>query len=320
MAYLMYGLYGLGGLAVFLLLCGTFFTVRQQTASIIEFFGKFSRIARPGLNVKIPLLEKVVQVVDLRVQQIDVKVETKTEDNVFVLVRVSVQYYVQDGKVYDAFYKLSDPHKQMTAYIYDLIRARVPTLKLDDVFQKKDDIADAVKAELSEEMSGFGFTIVKALVTDIDPDGKVKEAMNEINAATRIRVAAVEKGEAEKILMVKAAEAEAESKRLQGEGIAQQRKAIIEGLRESVEEFQSGIPGTTAQDVMTLVLVTQYLDTLKDVGASSRTNTVLIPHSPGALTDLAEQIRNAVFTGERLSAGANQQDHGGNGTSQPHVD
>ena len=235
-------------------------------------------------------------------QQLDVRVETKTEDNVFVHVIVAVQYHVLADKVYDAFYRLSDPGTQITAYVFDVVRARVPRLKLDDVFEKKDEIADAVKEELAHIMTEFGYGIIKALVTDIDPDHKVKEAMNEINAAQRMRVAATEKGEAERILKVKGAEAEAQSKALQGKGIADQRKAIVEGLRESVDTFQRSVPGATAQDVMNLVLMTQYFDTLKEIGAASRSNTILIPHSPGSLSSLMEELRTAMITAEQVTS------------------
>jgi regulator of protease activity HflC (stomatin/prohibitin superfamily) len=179
----------------------------------------------------------------------------------------------------------------------------VPKIKLDDVFEKKDEIANAVKHELAEVMDDFGYGIVKALVTDIDPDHKVKDAMNEINAAQRMRVAAAEKGEADRILKVKSAEAEAQSKALQGKGIADQRKAIVEGLRASVEEFQHGVPGASAQDVMNLVLMTQYFDTLKEVGMASKTNTILIPHSPGHLSELMGQMRTAMITAEAMHLG-----------------
>jgi regulator of protease activity HflC (stomatin/prohibitin superfamily) len=273
-----------------------FFLVQQQTAAIVQRFGKFERIAQPGLHIKLPFVEKVAGTVNLRIQQLDVKVETKTEDNVFVQVVVSVQFFVLPEKIYESFYKLDDPVKQITSFVFDVVRARVPRIKLDDVFEKKDEIADAVKAELAQVMNDFGYGIVKALVTDIDPDAKVKEAMNEINATQRMRIAATEKGEAEKIIMVKAAEADAESKALSGKGIADQRRAIVEGLRESVDEFQKTVPGASAQDVMNLILMTQYFDTLKDVGQSSKTNTILIPHSPGHLGDLAGQLRDAMIT------------------------
>lgn len=290
-----------GGVFVLISLYLAFFTVEQQTAAIIQRFGKFVRVAKPGLNLKLPWIEWRAGEHDLslRVQQLDVKVETKTEDNVFVHVVVSVQYFVHPDKAYEAFYKLEHPEKQIRAFVFDVVRARVPKIKLDDVFEKKDEVADAVRNELAETMDDFGYGIIKALVTDIDPDAKVKESMNEINAAQRLRVAANEKGEAERILKVKAAEAEAQSKALQGKGIADQRKAIVDGLRESVSDFQESVPGATAHDVMSLVLMTQYFDTLKELGASSRTNTVLIPHSPGTLSDLSEQIRNAMITADR---------------------
>jgi len=288
-------------LLILFLAFGPFFTVQQQQAAIVQRFGKFMRVAQPGLNFKMPIIENVAGRINLRVQQIDVRVETKTEDNVFVFVVVSVQYTVLHDKVYEAFYKLTDPHTQMSAFIFDVIRARVPRQKLDDVFEKKDEIADAVKNELSHVMYDFGYGIVKALVTDIEPDRKVKEAMNEINAAQRMRIAATEKGEADRILKVKSAEAEAQSKALQGKGIADQRRAIVEGLRESVDEFQKSVPGTSPQDVMNLVLMTQYFDTLKEIGASSRSNTILIPHTPGNLNDLTTQMRDAMISADLVT-------------------
>lgn len=289
-------LFLIGFIALFFL----FFVVNQQSVALVEMFGKFMRVAGPGLNMKVPFIEKVVGKVNLRVQQLDVKVETKTKDNVFVNVMVSVQFYVLPQKVYEAFYKLENPEVQITSFIFDVVRARVPGIILDDLFEKKDDIAIAVRDELSEVMDDFGYGILKALVTDIDPDAKVKAAMNEINSNQRLRVAANEKGEAEKILKVKAAEAEAESKALQGIGIANQRKAIIEGLRDSVGEFQKSIPSSTASDVMNLVLITQYFDTLKDIGANSSSNTILLPHSPGALGDITDQIRNTIITSGQI--------------------
>ena len=289
------GVAGIALITVAAALISTFFTVQQRTAAIVQRLGKFVREAKPGLNVKVPFIDRVVGRVNLRVQQLNVKIETKTEDNVFVQMVVAVQFYVLPEKVYDAFYKLDDAERQITSYVFDVVRAQVPKIKLDDVFEKKDDIAITVKGELAQVMEGFDYGILKALVTDIDPDPKVKESMNEINAAQRMRVAATEKGEADRILKVKAAEGDAQSKALQGRGIADQRKAIVEGLRDSVDEFQRSVPGTTAKDVMNLVLMTQYFDTLKDIGASSRSNTILIPHSPGSLASLSEQIRNAMI-------------------------
>jgi regulator of protease activity HflC (stomatin/prohibitin superfamily) len=287
-------------LAIITILSGLF-TVRQQTSAIIERFGRFTRIAPAGLNLKIPFIDHIAGRVSLRIQQLDVKIETKTKDNVFVNVIVSVQYYVLPSKVVDAYYKLQDPQGQITSFVFDTVRARVPSLILDDLFEKKDDIAQAVKSELDNVMDDFGYGIVKALVTDIDPDARVKASMNEINAAQRLREAAIQQAEADKIRVVKAAEGEAESKALQGQGIANQRKAIIEGLKESVESFNKTINGTNAEDVMNLVLMTQYFDTLKEIGLSSKTNTILIPHSPGGMGDISEQMRNAVITANEVA-------------------
>lgn len=290
---------------VLIIFFSSFYSVEQQTVAIIERFGKFIKIAKPGLNIKIPLFDKISGKMSLRVQQLNIKAETKTLDNVFVHILVSVQYYVLPEKVFEAFYKLEDPRMQINSYVFDVVRAKVPKIELDDLFEKKDEIAIAVKQELNETMVGFGFEILNALVTDIEPDAKVKESMNEINAAQRMRVAANEKGEAEKILKVKSAEADAQSKALQGEGIANQRKAIIEGLRESVDDFQKSIPGSSANDVMNLVLLTQYFDTLKEMTATSKTNTILIPHNPSGMQDLAAQIREAIIVGNEVTDSKN---------------
>lgn len=285
-------------LAVLVLLASmTFFMVQQQTVAIVERFGRFTRVGRPGLNVKIPLVDRVVGSASLRVQQLDVPVETKTLDNVFVRLSVSVQYLVKADRIYDAFYKLSDPATQITSYIFDVVRAQVPRLNLDDVFEKKDNIANAVKGELSDQMSEFGFDIIKALVTDIDPDAKVKAAMNEINEQARLRVAAEQKGEAAKILRIKKAEADAASLRLQGQGIADQRKAIVDGLKESISEFQASIEGTTASDVMNLVLVTQYYDALKEIGATNKSSTLLLPSTPDGMKGFANLLREGMISG-----------------------
>ncbi len=282
-----------------LFLKSSVFTVEQQTTVVIERFGKFIRHAHAGLNFKIPLIERVAGRISMRVRQLDVPVETKTLDNVFVNVAVSVQFHVLDTKVYEAFYKLNNAEKQITSFVFDVVRASVPTMKLDDVFEKKDEIANNVKSELSDTMEKFGYGIVKALVTDINPDAKVKAAMNEINEASRLRVAANERGEAEKILKVKAAEAEARSTELQGIGMANQRKAIISGLKESISDFKKAVEGAQSTDVMNLVLLTQYFDTLKSLGDKGA-NTILIPHGPGALSDVAEQMRNAMITANQV--------------------
>jgi regulator of protease activity HflC (stomatin/prohibitin superfamily) len=267
----------------------TLFTVRTYTAGVVERFGKFQRIVRPGLHVLIPFAESVY-FVDLQVKQAQFSVETKTHDNVFVQIPVSVQYQVLDDKIYDAFYKLSAPQKQIESFVFNSILGHVPKLTLDETFEQQSGISVAVKVELDTIMSGFGFNILTALVTDIVPDVKVKDAMNDINAAQRAQVAAQARGEAEKILKVKQAEAEAESKALQGKGIAAERQAIIDGLRASIENFREAVPGSTAEDVMALVLLTQYFDTLRDIGTKSGGSTIFLPNNPGAANDFMMQI------------------------------
>jgi regulator of protease activity HflC (stomatin/prohibitin superfamily) len=279
------------------LLSKTFFIVNQQTIAIVERFGKFNRVADAGLHLKIPFVEQIAGLINLRIRQLDVEIETKTKDNVFLRLQVSVQYRVREDAVYAAFYKLDSDVKQITSFVFDVVRAQVPKMILDNVFDEKESIADAVKVELTDTMQAFGYEIVKALVTDINPDEKVKHAMNEINEQQRLRMAATEKGEAEKILRVKQAEGEAESKRLQGMGVANQRKAIIDGLCTSLNQFQQSIPGTAASEVMNLVLLTQYFDTLKDIAANNKSTTILLPHSPGG-HDIASQIQQGIMTGE----------------------
>jgi regulator of protease activity HflC (stomatin/prohibitin superfamily) len=267
----------------------TLFTVRTYTAGVVERFGKFNRIVRPGLHVLIPYAERVY-FVDLQVKQAQFSVETKTHDNVFVQIPVSVQYQVLDDKIYDAFYKLSAPQKQIESFVFNSILGHVPKLSLDETFEQQSGISVNVKNELDTIMSGFGYNILTALVTDIVPDIKVKAAMNDINAAQRAQVAAQARGEADKILKVKQAEAEAESKALQGKGIAAERQAIIDGLRSSIEHFRESVPGTTADDVMALVLLTQYFDTLRDIGTKGSASTIFLPNNPGAANDFMTQI------------------------------
>lgn len=271
-------------------LLGGFYTVDQNQEGVVERFGKFVRTGKAGLNLKIPFIEGVTKM-DLRVRQLDVIVETKTKDNVFVKTKVSVQYNVADPV--KALYRLKDEKTQVSSYVFDTVRSQIPKLTLDEVFEKKDDVATAVKAELSEAMDDFGYLIVKALVTDIDPDERVKASMNEINAQVRLRAAAQEKAEAEKILIVKQAEAEAEAKALQGRGVANQRSAIVDGLKNSVSAMAEAT-GTDAEHVMALVLMTQYFDTLKDLGKDGKSNTIMIPHGPGAVTELQAQLLNAL--------------------------
>ena len=276
----------------------TLFTVRTATAGVVERFGKFNRIVRPGLQILLPFAEKAY-IVDLQVKQAQFQVETKTRDNVFVQIPVSVQFQVLDDKIYDAFYRLSSPQKQIESFVFNSILGHVPKLTLDETFDQMSGISIAVKNELDATMSGFGFNILTALVTDIIPDAKVKTAMNDINAAQRAQVAAMARGEADKILKVKQAEAEAESKALQGKGIAAERQAIIDGLSASIEHFQQGVKGATSEDVMALVLLTQYFDTLRDIGTRGGTNTLFLPNNPGAAADFQTQILAGLRSGIR---------------------
>tara|TARA_B100001758_G_C18403272_1_gene610373 strand:- start:1307 stop:2236 length:930 start_codon:yes stop_codon:yes gene_type:complete len=271
-----------------LLLFFTFFIVKQQSAAIVERFGKFVSVRQSGLQLKIPLVDNIAGRLSLRIQQLDVVVETKTKDDVFVRLKVSVQFKVIKEKVYDAFYKLDNPGDQITSFIFDVVRAEVPKLILDDVFLKKDDIAVAVKSELQEAMSEYGYQIIKTLVTDIDPDAQVKEAMNRINAAEREKVAAQFEGEAQKILIVEKAKAEAESKRLQGQGIADQRREIARGLEDSVKVL-NGVD-INSQEASALIVVTQHYDTLQSVGAESNSNLILLPNSPQAGSEMLNNM------------------------------
>ena len=283
----------------------SFFTIEQAHAGVVQRLGKFLRIAQPGLNFKMPYLDVVVANISLQVQQLDVKVETKTKDNVFVQIPIAIQHKVTPDKIYDAFYKLSDPVKQIESFVYNVILGHVPKLTLDETFDQQSQIAIDVKNSLDASMSEFGYSIVKSLITDLVPDEKVKAAMNDINAAAREREATVSRAETEKLLLVKKAEADAESKRLQGEGIANQRKAIIEGLRDSIAKFTTSVEGATPRDAMSMVLLTQYFDTLKEVAGTNRSNTILMPHTPNALAELMEQFRTTLITGELASKGAN---------------
>ena len=269
-------------------LLSTFFTVRQQTAVSIERFGKFESIRHSGLQMKIPIIDKVAARISLKIQQLDVIVETKTLDDVFVKIKVSVQFVVIKEKVYDAIYKLEYPHDQITSYVFDVVRAEVPKMKLDDVFVKKDDIAIAVKREVQESMETYGYDIIKTLVTDIDPDAQVKAAMNRINAAEREKVAAQYEGDAQRILIVEKAKAEAESKRLQGQGIADQRREIARGLVESVDVLQK--VGVSSQEASALIVVTQHYDTLQAVGQQTKSNLILLPNSPEAGTEMLNNM------------------------------
>ncbi|TYB79893.1 SPFH domain-containing protein [Bizionia myxarmorum] len=270
------------------ILFSSFFVVKQQTAAIIERFGKFHSIRQSGLHMKIPIVDRVAGRLSLKIQQLDVIIETKTLDDVFVKLKVSVQYKVVTEKVYDAFYKLDYPHEQITSYVFDVVRAEVPKMKLDDVFVKKDDIALAVKAELNDAMMDYGFDIIRTLVTDIDPDPQVKIAMNRINAADREKTAAQYEGDAQRILIVEKAKAEAESKRLQGQGIADQRREIARGLEESVEVLNR--VGINSQEASALIVVTQHYDTLQSLGEATNSNLILLPNAPQAGSNMLNDM------------------------------
>lgn len=274
-------------LALFIFL-SSFFTVKQQTAAVIERFGKYASTRTSGLQLKVPVVDRIAGKVNLKIQQLDVIIETKTKDNVFVKLKVSVQFKVLQEKVYEAFYKLEYPHDQITSYVFDVVRAEVPKLKLDDVFERKDDIAIAVKRELNEAMSAYGYDIINTLITDIDPDIQVKNAMNRINAADREKTAAEYEAEAGRIRIVAKAKAEAESKRLQGQGIADQRREIARGLVESVDVLNR--VGINSQEASALIVVTQHYDTLQAIGADANSNLILLPNSPQAGSEMLNNM------------------------------
>ena len=286
----------------FLLIYGAVFIVNQQTAVIIETFGRFGSIRQSGLQFKVPLVQRIAGRLSLKIQQLDVIIETKTLDDVFVKLKVSVQFKVIKNKVEDAFYKLDYPHDQITSYVFDVVRAEVPKMKLDDVFVKKDDIAIAVKSELNDAMFNYGYDIIKTLVTDIDPDAQVKAAMNRINAAEREKTAAQYEGDAARILIVEKAKAEAESKRLQGQGIADQRREIARGLEESVEVLNK--VGINSQEASALIVVTQHYDTLQSIGQETNSNLILLPNSPQAgsqmLNDMVASFTASNQIGEAM--------------------
>lgn len=294
-------LYSCIGVPVLLLIIKSFIIVTEQTAYVIERLGKFHRIAHAGFGVIIPFIDRKASVINLRVQQLDVTVETKTADNVFVNLQVSVQFKVGRDQVKEAYYSMDNPRNQIASYVFDDVRAEVPKLELDDVFAKKEDIAIAVQKNIHESMDDYGYLIIKALITDIDPDHKVKDAMNRINAAKRDRQAALEEGEGKKIKIIKEAEAEAEAKRLSGEGIARQRLEIVRGFKESVEDFKKSLDSVTHEEIMQFVLMTQYFDTIKDIGANSKNSSILMPHSPGGMKDFQQQIIEGTFIGHRFN-------------------
>lgn len=261
--------------------------------AVVERFGKFSHMSYPGcLCLPVPCICTYAGAVSMRIQQLNVQCESKTKDAVFLRLTVAVQYQVLKDRIYEAFYKLSSPAHQINSFVFDAVRAQIPKLTLDEVFEEKEQIANQVQEQLTAQMAEFGFRIIETLIIDLDPDDKVKNAMNEINANRRLRIAAQEKAEADKILLVKRAEAEAESKYLQGDGVARQRRAIVEGLRDSVHDFTEKVGEIAPKDVLELVLITQYFDSLKELSSHSESNTLLIPHNPGALNQLSKEIRN----------------------------
>ena len=309
------GLIIVGIIALFLLL-SALFTVKQQSAVILERFGKFHSIRQSGLHLKIPVIDRIAGKINLRIQQLDVIIETKTKDNVFVKLKVSVQFKVIQEKVYEAFYKLEFPHDQITSYVFDVVRAEVPKLKLDDVFERKDDVAIAVKRELNEAMTTYGYDIINTLITDIDPDIQVKNAMNRINAADREKTAAEYEAEAGRIRIVAKAKAEAESKRLQGQGIADQRREIARGLVESVDILNK--VGINSQEASALIVVTQHYDTLQAIGADTNSNLILLPNSPQAGSDMLNNMV-ASFTASNVVGESMKQADSTRRVSKPHT-
>lgn len=286
-------------IVIALLIFFSAFIVRQQTAVILERFGKFLSIRKAGLNFKIPLVDNIAGRLSLKIQQLDVIVETKTKDDVFVHLKISVQYQIQQEMVYDAFYKLQNPQEQITAFMFDVVRAEVPKMILDDVFEKKDDIAHAIQRELKDAMTDYGYDIIKALVTDIDPDASVKEAMNTINAAERKKIAAQYEGDAQRILIVERAKAEAESKRLQGKGIADQRREIARGLEESVDTLNNA--GINPQEASALIVITQHYDTLQAIGADTNSNLILLPNNPNAASSMLNDMTASLLAANKIN-------------------
>lgn len=293
---------------VLLLLIAGIFTVKQQTAAVVERFGKFHSVRNSGIQLRIPIVDKISGRINLRIRQLDVNVETKTKDDVFVRIKVSVQYKVLKQFIYEAFYKLEDPHGQITSYVFDVVRAEVPKLRLDDVFEKKDDIAIAIKRELEVAMSEYGYGIIKALVTDIDPDVEVKQAMNRINAAERQKIAAEYEGEADRIRIVAKATAEAESKRLQGRGIADQRREIARGLEESVNVLNK--VGIGSQEASALIVVTQHYDTLQGISENTKSNLILLPNNPSSAADMLTQLTTSFVAANKIQDMQNELEKG----------
>ena len=286
---------------VILLVALSIVIIPQQSMGIIERLGKYNRILGAGLHFRIPIIEKVSGKESIRIRQLDVPVETKTQDNVFVNLGVSVQFLAISEKIFEAHYRLTDVDLQITSYVLDVIRGEVPKKTLDEVFVTKDELAQIVKTDLAESMEDFGYSIVKSLITDIEPAPDVKDAMNKINATARLRVAAQNEAEADKIRQVKAAEAEAEAKALQGKGVAEQRAAIIEGFKASIGDLKE-VTGSDVktQDVMNMVMMVQYFDALRDIGTTGQNNAVLIPYGPGGSTEILQQMTQAMLASDQV--------------------
>ena len=276
------------------ILISMLYVVRQQSVAIVERFGRYQKIATSGIDMRLPFgIDKIAARIQLRLLQSEIVVETKTKDNVFVMMNVATQYRVNEQNVTDAYYKLMRPEAQIKSYIEDALRSSVPKLTLDELFEKKDEIALEVQHQVAEEMTTYGYIIVKTLITKVEPDAEVKQSMNEINAAQRKRVAAQELAEADKIKIVTAAEAEAEKDRLHGVGIAQQRKAIVDGLAESIAELKEANVGMSEEQIMSILLTNQYLDTLNTFAAKGN-QTLFLPNNPNGVDDIRTQILSAL--------------------------
>ncbi|HEO0251456.1 TPA: SPFH domain-containing protein [Streptococcus agalactiae] len=281
---------------VIVLLITSLYVVKQQTVAIIERFGKYQKTATSGIHIRVPLgIDKIAARVQLRLLQSEIIVETKTKDNVFVTLNIATQYRVNENNVTDAYYKLIKPEAQIKSYIEDALRSSVPKLTLDELFEKKDEIALEVQHQVAEEMSTYGYIIVKTLITKVEPDAEVKQSMNEINAAQRKRVAAQELANADKIKIVTAAEAEAEKDRLHGVGIAQQRKAIVDGLADSIQELKDANVTLTEEQIMSILLTNQYLDTLNTFAINGN-QTIFLPNNPEGVEDIRTQVLFALKT------------------------
>ncbi|HEM9560449.1 TPA: SPFH domain-containing protein [Streptococcus agalactiae] len=281
---------------VIVLLITSLYVVKQQTVAIIERFGKYQKTATSGIHIRVPLgIDKIAARVQLRLLQSEIIVETKTKDNVFVTLNIATQYRVNENNVTDAYYKLIKPEAQIKSYIEDALRSSVPKLTLDELFEKKDEIALGVQHQVAEEMSTYGYIIVKTLITKVEPDAEVKQSMNEINAAQRKRVAAQELANADKIKIVTAAEAEAEKDRLHGVGIAQQRKAIVDGLADSIQELKDANVTLTEEQIMSILLTNQYLDTLNTFAINGN-QTIFLPNNPEGVEDIRTQVLSALKT------------------------